>query len=236
MRPPLGPRSDAAIIISDRDPAVRRLVGRGFRREGFEAHELDDPRRIADRLEAISARLVVLELGAELDFEPLTRLRESSDIPVVGLLWVQPDADEATALDLGADDCLGRPFSLRHLMARTRAVLRRAEPHVDGRLRFDGLVIDRDSRTVTLGDRPVHLAAREFDLLAFLASRPAVAFTRDELLAEVWNSSAAWQQRETVTEHIHRLRARLEVNPARPQLLVTVRGVGYRFAPPSAPR
>jgi two-component system phosphate regulon response regulator PhoB len=235
MRPLLGSPLDVALIVSDRDPAIRRLVGQRFRREGFEVYEFDDPLRIVDKIEATAAQLVIIELGAELQFEPLTVLRESSEIPVIGLLWLEPEADEATALELGADDCVARPFSLRHLVARTRAVLRRVTPPIDRWLRFEGLVIDRASRTVRRGDRQVDLAAREFDLLAFLASQPGVAFTREVLLTEVWKSSAAWQQRETVTEHIHRLRARLEKDPSRPELLVTVRGVGYRFVPPESP-
>jgi two-component system, OmpR family, phosphate regulon response regulator PhoB len=213
MRTPRDPAPDVALIVGDRDPAVRRLLGQRFRTEGFD----------------------VYELGAELDFEPLVLLREAATVPAIGLLWAQPDADEATALDMGADDCIRRPFSVRHVVARTRAVLRRSPPVIDRRLRFEGLLIDRASRTVRLRDRYVELAAREFDLLAFLASQPGVAFTRDALLTEVWRSSAAWQQRETVTEHIHRLRARLETDPAHPAMLVTVRGVGYRFVPPDSP-
>ena len=229
------PAPDTVLIVGDRDPAVRRLLGQRFRSEGFEVYEFDDPRSLADKVDSTGAQLVLVELGAELDFEPLTLLRDASQVPVIGLLWAQPDADEATVLELGADDCVRRPFSVRHLVARTRAVLRRSAPVVDRRLRFEGLVIDRASRTVKVDDRYVELAAREFDLLAFLASQPGVAFTREALLTEVWRSSAAWQQRETVTEHIHRLRARLEADPAHPTMLLTVRGVGYRFVPPEPP-
>jgi len=223
------------LIVGDRDPAVRRLLGHRFRSEGFDVYEFDDPLSLVDKLDSTGAGLVLVELGAGLDFEPLTLLRDTSQVPVIGLLWAHPEADEATALEMGADDCVRRPFSLRHLVARTRAVLRRAAPVVERRLRFDGLVIDRASRTVKAGDRNVELAAREFDLLAFLASQPGVAFSRDTLLAEVWQSSAAWQQLETVTEHIHRLRGRLEADPAHPTMLLTVRGVGYRFVPPTSP-
>jgi len=231
------PAPDAGLIIGDRDPAVRRLLGQRFRSEGFEVYEFDDPRSLADKVDSTGAQLVLVELGAELDLDPLTLLRDASQVPVIGLLWVQADADvdEATVLEMGADDCVRRPFSVRHLVARTRAVLRRTAPLADRRLRFEGLVIDRASRTVKARDRYVELAAREFDLLAFLASQPGVAFTREALLTEVWRSSAAWQQRETVTEHIHRLRARLEADPAHPTMLVTVRGVGYRFVPPDSP-
>ncbi|HKA04194.1 MAG TPA: response regulator transcription factor, partial [Acidimicrobiales bacterium] len=191
---------DAALIVGDRDPAVRRLLGQRFRHEGFDVYEFDDPRRLADKIESTGAQLILVELGGGLDFEPLVLIREAAPIPVIGLLWAEPDADEASALDLGADDCLRRPFSVRHLVARTRAVLRRTIPMAEVRLRFPGLTIDRASRTVRVADREVDLAAREFDLLAFLASHPGVAFTRETLLTEVWRSSATWQHRETVTE------------------------------------
>jgi two-component system phosphate regulon response regulator PhoB len=235
MRTPREPAADTVLIVGDRDPAVRRMLGQRFRSEGFDVYEFDDPCSLVDKLESTGAQMVLVELGAELDFEPLALLREATQMPVIGLLWAQPDADEATALEFGADDCVRRPFSVRHLVARARAVLRRTAPVVDRRSRFDGLVIDRASRTVKVGDQYVELAAREFDLLAFLAAHPGVAFSRETLLTEVWRSSAAWQQRETVTEHIHRLRARLEGDPARPPLLLTVRGVGYRFVPPESP-
>jgi two-component system alkaline phosphatase synthesis response regulator PhoP len=227
--------ADTVLIVGDRDAAVRRMLGLRFRAEGFEVYEFDDPCSLVDKLESTGAQMVLVELGAELDFEPLALLREATQVPVIGLLWAEPDADEATALEMGADDCVRRPFSVRHLVARTRAVLRRTALVVDRRLRFQGLVIDPASRTVRVGDAYVELAAREFDLLAFLASQPEVAFTRETLLSEVWRSSAAWQQRETVTEHIHRLRARLEADPAHPKMLLTVRGVGYRFVPPESP-
>jgi len=235
MVKPREPAGVTTLIIGDRDPALRCVLGQRFRAEGFDVYEFDDPRSLVDKLDSTGAQLALVELGAELELEPLALLRDASQIPVIGLLWSEPDADEAAALEMGADDCVPRPFSVRLLVARTRAVLRRTAPAFDRRLRFDGLVIDRASRTVKVGEAYVELAAREFDLLSFLASQPGVAFSRETLLTEVWRSSAAWQQRETVTEHIHRLRARLEADPAHPALLVTVRGVGYRFVPPEVP-
>jgi two-component system alkaline phosphatase synthesis response regulator PhoP len=109
-------------------------------------------------------------------------------------------------------------------------VLRRAAPPEARDLRYGSLEIDLAARAVRVGGEPVELAAREFDLLAFLAGRPGEAFTREQLLTNVWHSSADWQQRETVTEHVHRLRLRIEEDPSRPRWLVTVRGVGYRFS------
>jgi DNA-binding response OmpR family regulator len=116
-------------------------------------------------------------------------------------------------------------------VARTNAVLRRTAKAPERHLRYGALDIDLASRTVRVGDRLVDLAAREFDLLAFLATHPNEVFSREQLLANVWQSSADWQQRETVTEHVHRIRSRLEDDPSRPRWLITARGVGYRFSP-----
>src|SRR3954447_12564424 len=200
-------------------------------REGFEVTELPDPLAARQKIVADAPDLVVLELGGRNGFEALVGVREVSSVALIGMLWAEPEADEATALDLGADDCLARPISFRHLVARTHAVLRRTAPPDARALRYDDLEVDLASRTVVRGGDAIDLAAREFDLLAFLASHPDEVFTREQLLANVWQSSADWQHRETGTEHVHRIRSRLEDDPARPRWLLTVRGVGYRFTP-----
>jgi two-component system phosphate regulon response regulator PhoB len=146
-------------------------------------------------------------------------------------LWPDDDADEAAALDLGADDCLLRPVSIRLLLARARAVLRRKASGEVRRLCFGDLTIDQASRSVLVANRPLALTAKEFDLLAFLASRPGEVFSREQLLVEVWRSSAEWQQRDTVTEHVHRIRNRLASVPGVHGCIATVRGFGYRFTP-----
>jgi two-component system phosphate regulon response regulator PhoB len=125
---------------------------------------------------------------------------------------------------------LVRPISFRLLVARVHAVLRRMAAAQPRRLHYGHFELDLGARMVRVGERVVDLAAREFDLLAFLASHPDEVFTREQLLASVWKSSADWQHRETVTEHVHRIRNRLEAVPSRPRWLLTVRGVGYRFA------
>jgi DNA-binding response OmpR family regulator len=220
------------LLIFETDPAVRRVLSRRLVREGYDVTELgpataDDvvAKAVADRPD-----LVLLELGGVMGIEVLMNLREASDAPAIGLLWPDPAYDEAAILDLGADDCLTRPLSFRTLVARIRAVLRRSSRLSVRELRYGTLEIDVAARTVHVRGEPVELAAREFDLLAFLASRAGEAFSREQLLTSVWRSSADWQQRETVTEHVHRLRLRIEEDPSRPRWLVTVRGIGYRFA------
>jgi DNA-binding response OmpR family regulator len=219
------------VLIAESDPALRRLLVQRFRREGLDVVEMAEPPHVKEKIDVENPDLVLLELGGAQGFEALIGLREVSNAPVIGMLWSEPEADEATALDLGADDCVTRPVSFRHLVARTHAVLRRTAVADERHLRYDVLDIDLASRTVRVRDEIIDLAAREFDLLAFLASHPDEVFTREQLLANVWQSSADWQQRETVTEHVHRIRTRLEDDPSRPRWLLTVRGVGYRFSP-----
>jgi DNA-binding response OmpR family regulator len=143
------------------------------------------------------------------------------------------ESDRIIGLDIGADDYIAKPFSPRELVARVRSVLRRATGPmasvVDGSLNFGDLTIDLGSRKVLLGEVEAALTAREFDLLAFLASHPKHVFARDDLLENVWGYT--FGDRSTVTVHIRRLREKVEADPADPRWIKTVWGVGYRFDP-----
>lgn len=180
-----------------------------------------------------AADLVVLGLGnTGLDaFRLLEAIRERSTVPVIVLTHRDAEGDRVLAYELGVDDFVAVPCSTRELAARVDAVLRRASPVPATTTEFGSLRIDRSARRVTVASRPVDLTRREFDLLACLARKPRRTFTRDELLREVWGSSAAWQSPATVTEHVRRLRRKL--GPPTPGLprLATVHGVGYRFDP-----
>jgi DNA-binding response OmpR family regulator len=124
-----------------------------------------------------------------------------------------------------------KPCSLPELEARIRAVLRRGQAtHTATRIEHDGLVIDRGAHRVDVDGRVVELTPKEFDLLVFLAATPDQVFTREELLEHVWGSTQEWQDPATVTEHVRRLRLKLEPDPAAPRWLHTVRGIGYRFS------
>src|SRR5690349_20696705 len=149
----------ARILIAESDPAVRRLLLQRYTREGFDVIELPDPLDAADKVVADRPDLVVLEVGGQHGFDALVGVREASPVPLIGMLWVEPEADEAMALDLGADDCVARPVSFRQLVARTRSVLRRAAPAEDRIMRFGALEIDVASRTLRLDDAVVELAA-----------------------------------------------------------------------------
>jgi DNA-binding response OmpR family regulator len=147
------------------------------------------------------------------------------------------EADRVRGLDHGAEDYMVKPFFPRELAARVRRVAERrlsftpATPSVLSPLQFEGLTIDRASREVIVDGRRVHLTTREFDLLAHLAATPRIVCTRDGLLATVWNSSPEWQTATTVTEHVRRIRQKIERDPAKPRWIITVNGLGYRFAP-----
>jgi two-component system, OmpR family, phosphate regulon response regulator PhoB len=150
-------------------------------------------------------------------------------------------------LKMGADDYVVKPFSAAELSARIESVLRRAQStrsaeaaaaaEADAnatsarRLVFDGLQIDLDTREVVVNGRTADTTAKEFDLLAFLAASPRQVFSREQLLEHVWSSSSDWQSDATVTEHIRRLRRKIEEDPDRPRWVTTARGVGYRFQP-----
>jgi DNA-binding response OmpR family regulator len=125
-----------------------------------------------------------------------------------------------------------KPCSLPELEARIRAVLRRGQQSPStSRIEHAGLVVDRSAHRVEVDGKVVDLTPKEFDLLAFLASAPDQVFSREELLEHVWGSTQEWQDPATVTEHVRRLRLKLEADPARPRWLHTVRGIGYRFSP-----
>jgi DNA-binding response OmpR family regulator len=142
------------------------------------------------------------------------------------------ERDLLVGLEMGADDYLFKPFSIRELLARIQSVLRRARPRTDHRaLAFDDIVIDPTTREVSVHGQSIPTTSREFDLLYFLASSPRQVFDRAQLLRYVWNSSPDWQDCATITEHVHRLRHKIEADPHRPRWLTTVRGVGYRFEP-----
>ncbi len=126
-----------------------------------------------------------------------------------------------------------KPFFARELAARVLAVRRRRDPDKDNTLRAGHVEIDITARAVTVAGARIELTAKEFDLLAFLVARPGHVFSRDDLLRAVWHSASEWQQPATVTEHVRRLRTKLQVDPQQPQLLQTVRGAGYRFDPPA---
>jgi DNA-binding response OmpR family regulator len=225
------------VLVVEDDADVRHLLLRLLERDGYAVAEAHDALGAMEAIGADPPDLVLLDLGLpDVDgMELLERIRGRSGVPVIMLTGRTAEQDRIAGLRGGADDYVAKPFSPGELSARVESVLRRttgssAAPDVQ-ELAFDGLVIDRGAREVRVGGEVVSVTAKEFDLLAFLAAAPRQVFTREQLLRQVWESSAEWQDGATVTEHVRRLRRKVEADPDRPRWLVTVRGVGYRFEP-----
>ena len=222
------------ILVVDDEPTVREVVVGYLQRDGYVVHELDRGDLVAEAVTTFQPDLIVLDIMLPgLSGLDVLRAIGPNKIPVIMLTARVEEADRVLGLELGADDYVTKPFSPRELVARVRTVLRRAQPstEVGESLRFDGLSIDRSSRDVTIGSEVVALTAKEFDLLAYLATSPRQVFSRSQLLHDVWDSSPEYQDPATVTVHVRRLRHKIEVDPESPRWITTVWGVGYRFEP-----
>lgn len=227
--------SRARVLVVDDDAEVRRIVVRLIELEGYEAGEAASAAEVHRALSSAAYDLVLLDVMLDTDdgLEVLSTIRGASDIPVILLTARTGETDRVMGLRLGADDYVAKPFSGPELAARMFSVLRRshrAKP-TNGTLAFDNLSIDTRSREVVVADQVVETTLKEFDLLAFLATSPRQVFTREQLLDQVWGSSSAWQDDGTVTEHVRRIRQKLELAGAKRDYIRTIRGVGYSFEP-----
>ena len=233
---------DARILVVDDDPQLRSLLLLVLEGEGFPVVQASDAPGAIDEVEKGNADLVVLDvsLGVDDGRMVLARIRELGDLPVILISGKGDTADRVLGLRLGADDFLAKPFSPVELVARVESVLRRSgrPRHVTAPISDgpdpdpgNGLRVNEVTREVTIDGQPVELTAKEFDLLAFLARSPRQVFSRGQLLEHVWSSRSEWQDEATVTEHVRRVRHKIEPDPAKPRWITTVRGVGYRFEP-----
>lgn len=219
--------SGLAVVIED-DEAISALVGMYLEQAGFEVVRECTGEGGFEAVDRRQPRFVVLDLGLpDIDgFDLCRRLRDSADVPILILTARDEEADRVIGLELGADDYLTKPFSPRELVARVRAVLRRAEPGPpESRVIEVGeLRVDLRTRSATFARSPLALRTLEFELLAELARNAGNVVTRDRLLDRVWGLSFAGGTR-TVDVHVAQLRKKL----GRPALIHTVRGVGYRL-------
>ncbi|MFD7422283.1 response regulator transcription factor [Streptomyces californicus] len=221
------------VLVVDDDPTVAEVVVGYLRRAGYAVDQADDGPAALRRFAAHRPDLVVLDLmlPAMDGFEVCRRMRAHGPVPVIMLTARGDEEDRVLGLETGADDYVTKPFSPRELVLRVDSVLRRARvapPPADAApLSGGGLVLDPASRQAHRDGRGLALTLREFDLLAFLLRHPGKAFGREELMREVWG----WDfgDPSTVTVHIRRLRGKVETDPARPRLIRTVWGVGYRL-------
>src|SRR3984957_339746 len=221
-----------AVLLAEDDEMSRSATCQFLRRFGYKVGEATDGPSALREASMGTYDLVILDLGLPgLGGEDvLERLRRSGGMPVIVLTGRSEEGERVKVLDLGAADYVVKPCSLHELEARIRAVLRRGQvTPTSGRVEVGRLSVDRTQHRVELDGEVLDLTPKEFDLLAFLASSPDQVYSREELLEHVWGSTQDWQDPATVTEHVRRLRLKLESDPASPRWLQTVRGVGYRL-------
>jgi DNA-binding response OmpR family regulator len=229
------------ILLVDDEHAIQTLLSYPLRKDGYEVVQATDGRAALDRFAEGTYDLVVLDLMLpRLDgLEVCRRIRARSTVPIIMLTARAEEIDKVVGLEIGADDYITKPFSMREFRSRVKAALRRAEmqPH-DGRagrdgaaagpLEIAGLRIDFDKRAVSVRGQAAQTTFVEFEILAALATAPGRVYTREMLLTRIWGD-AAYRDPRTIDVHIRHLREKLEADAKHPEYLFTVRGVGYRF-------
>jgi len=228
----------ATILLVDDEPTLVATLDYNLRRDGHEVIIARDGQAALDQAERASLDLVVLDVMLpKVDgFEVCRAIRRGSTVPILMLTARDSEVDKVVGLEIGADDYMTKPFSMRELLARVKAMLRRnamrpeePAPRGKGVIRLPGVEVDLAARLVRRDGKPVHLKPRAFDLLAFLAQNRGRVFSRDQLLEHVWGYDFSGDTR-TVDVHVRWLREKIEADPSSPRVLETVRGVGYRLA------
>jgi len=227
--------ASARILLVDDEQSVQTLLAYPLRKDGYEVISAHDGREALDRFAQQRFDLVVLDIMLpKVDgIEVCRRLRSRSQVPIIMLTAKDDEIDKVLGLEMGADDYITKPFSVREFRSRVRAALRRSEmlrargggedPIIAGELE-----IDFDRRAVSARGAAVRLTYVEFEILAALASAPGRVLTREQLLEQVWGDSS-YRDPRTIDVHIRHLREKVERDPRQPEYLLTVRGVGYRF-------
>jgi two-component system response regulator MtrA len=218
-----------ALIVEDEEK-IAQLIAKNLSAIGIEPVLAADGIRGLDLYRSERPDLVILDLMLPgLDGLEITRrIRAESRTPILILTALRAESDVVLGLELGADDYMTKPFGVRELIARVRALLRRAGPPETGSLQVGSLHLDLARRHVENGGCPLDLTTLEFDLLHFLASRPGLVFSREQLLEQVWGRDRVVDTR-SIDSLVSRLRKKIEADPARPEVLQTVWGAGYRL-------
>ena len=227
------------ILVVDDDAEITKLLETYLTNEGFDVTVAANGASALSAAASTEPELVILDivLGSEDGREVLRELRLISDVPTIFLTGRGLESERIAGLKLGADDYIVKPFSLGEVTARIESVLRRSGVNASQHeiekpnIIFGNLQINENTHEARLGGELLELTSKEFALLSFIASSPRQVYSRAQLLEHVWSSSSEWQNEATVTEHIRRLRAKIEEDPDHPMWIKPVRGVGYRFEP-----
>jgi len=220
------------ILVVEDEASLREPLEYLLRREGYEVQGVDNGTDAVATAESLKPDLILLDLmlpgmpGTEVCRE----IRQRSSVPIIMLTAKDSEVDIVVGLELGADDYMTKPYSSRELLARIRAVLRRrsTDDENDSVLEFHGIALDSDRHQVTHNGNPVSLPLKEFELLELLMLNAGRVLTRGQIIDRVWGSDY-FGDTKTLDVHIKRLRSKIEKVPAEPEIIVTVRGLGYRF-------
>ena len=216
---------NAKILVVDDDPAISEMLTLVLQAEGFDTVAVADGAEAVGAAEAEQPDLIMLPGMNGIDV--CRTIRETSTVPIVMLTAKTDTVDVVLGLESGADDYVNKPFKAKELVARIRARLRRTEDEVSDVIELGDLTIDVAGHQVRRGNEEIPLTPLEYELLLLLARKPRQVVSREELLTSIWGYRSASDSR-VVNVHVQRLRAKIEKDPENPQIIVTVRGVGYK--------
>jgi DNA-binding response OmpR family regulator len=228
------PNGSTRILLVDDEQSIQTLLSYPLRKDGYHVTSAQDGREALQRFEEARFDLVILDLMLpKLDgVEVCRELRSRSQVPIIMLTAKGSETDKVAGLEVGADDYITKPFSMREFRSRVKAALRRSrmsgQPAEEGTIDHGDLIIDFERRMVTLREKEIKVTYVEFEILGALARSPGRVLSRETLLEHVWGDSE-YRDPRTVDVHIRHLREKLESDPKDPEFLFTVRGVGYRF-------
>ena len=223
-----------SILIVDDEPALREALTYSLSREGYAVSSAATSAEALAKVDRQMPNFIVLDLGLpDADgLELCRKVRSRSSVPILMLTARQSEVDKIVGLEMGGDDYMTKPFSMRELLARIKAILRRSSQETNAKqidtIEFGETVIDRLAHRVTHKGEEITLTPLEFEMLSFLAENRGIVFSRETLLDRVWKYSYPEGSR-TVDVHMRWLRQKIEDDPARPKILLTVRGVGYKL-------
>jgi DNA-binding response OmpR family regulator len=221
------------VLLVEDDDGIAELVEGSLLREGMRVERMRDAESALLALTRVEPDAILLDLGLPgIDGLEFCRIvRRSRRTPLLILTSRREETDKVLGLELGADDYVTKPFGVRELAARVKALVRRAEPAAGSVRRFGVLAIDTEAKAVTKAGRPLDLTAMEYRILEVLSAAPGRVFSRDEILDRLGEAAHAGYER-TIDSHLARLRRKIEDDPRQPSFIETVRGLGYRFLRP----